>query len=180
MKDDPESNEKIQTKVPSLGFMASGWSGGVSLPHGLPHVSDEMCGLVDIVHEFLQSSPILPYDPREHRGIWRIMTVRMSQRTKQCMVIIQHSPPTGGMGKRTDGSDDYTHIFESEKQRLIHLLTEKDLPLPQRSIGVPSMKSSDEEKDQQVSGIRVTSIFFQEFDGLSHPSPDHPVQVCTI
>ena len=26
-------------------------------------------------------------------------------------------------------------------------------------------------------GIRVTSIFFQEYEGLSSPSPDHPVQV---
>ena len=25
--------------------------------------------------------------------------------------------------------------------------------------------------------MKVTSIFFQEFDGLSNPKPDHPVQV---
>lgn len=157
--------------------MASGWSGGTSLPHCTPHVSDEMCGLVDLVHGFLQDSPIPPYDTREHRGFWRMMTVRVSQRTKQCMVIIQHSPPQGAIGKRADGSDDYTHVFESEKRRLITLLTERDLPIPDRSTEIPQIKRLDGDIDRKLSGIRVTSIFFQEYDGLSHPNPDHPVQV---
>ena len=134
-----------------------------------------MCAVVDLVHEFLQDSPIPPYDSREHRGLWRIMTIRVSQRTKQCMVIIQHSPATGALGKRADGSDDYSHVFESEKQRLITLLTNKDLPLTPRSIGEPPLKPCDEDV-KLSSGLRVTSIFFQEFDGVSQPNPDHPVQ----
>jgi hypothetical protein len=35
----------------------------------------------------------------------------------------------------------------------------------------------DEENTNDDGGIRVTSIYFQEYEGLSLPSPDHPVQV---
>jgi len=35
----------------------------------------------------------------------------------------------------------------------------------------------EERKEGELDeGTRVTSIFFQEFDGLSNPKPDHPVQ----
>jgi tRNA (uracil-5-)-methyltransferase len=71
----------------------------------------------------------------------------------ECMVIIVHAPPVG-----KDGIDNSEH-FEKEKARLLSILTAAELPVPDQA------------------PLKVTSIFFMEFDGLSNPSPEHPVQV---
>ena len=138
-----------------------------------------------------------------HRGVWRTVTVRCSLRTRECMLIVVHAPATGGAGARDDGSDDYTLAFEDEKARLVGVLTKGAIPTPKRDFPdchwndnyaadtseatTPSpaagMKKSGieqergEENTNYDGGIRVTSIYFQEYEGLSLPSPDHPVQV---
>jgi tRNA (uracil-5-)-methyltransferase len=89
------------------------------------------------------------------------------------MVIILHAPAKGGAGAKEDGSDDCTEAFESEKKRLVELLTQCVIPTPKRDY--PEGHVAEEKKEDE-EGIRVTSIFFQEFEGLSHPTPDHPVQ----
>lgn len=105
------------------------------------------------------------------RGLWRTVTIRFSYRTGTCMVIIQHAPPTGGAGARECGSDDYSKHFESEKKRLIEALTRDCIPLPKRDI--PSNESHESELKEP---LRVTSMYFQEYGGLSNPNPDYPVQ----
>ncbi|KAI2512310.1 RNA methyltransferase [Fragilaria crotonensis] len=151
-------------QIPSTGFLAAGWSGGVSRPHICTNVPWEACAVADIVEEFLQTSPIPPYDSKTHCGLWRVLTIRSSKRTKECMVIIQHAPPTGGLGVAE--KQDFSNVFESEQQRLVKLLVERDLPMPERTVDV----------EEQHFPLRVTSIFFQEYDGLSTPPPEHPVQ----
>jgi hypothetical protein len=117
------------------------------------------------------------------------------------MVVVLHAPPTGGAGARDDGSDDYTKTFEDEKARLVDMLTRGVIPTPRRDYPdghtcdtrVPDGKAktsspeahtkeggSEEGKEEDNNGgggIRVTSIYFQEYEGLSLPTPDHPVQV---
>jgi SAM-dependent methyltransferases related to tRNA (uracil-5-)-methyltransferase len=162
----------IIIKTPAVGFMAGGWAGGVSDPHCLANIPDVVCGVADVLNEFLKTSPIPPYNAMNHRGVWRSVTIRSSERTKQCMVIIMHAPPSGGAGKREDGSDDYSEHFEGEKQRLIQMLTESHLPKPMRSYpGHEQHMELDESSEN-----KVTSLFFQEFEGLSNPPPQHPVQ----
>jgi tRNA (uracil-5-)-methyltransferase len=147
-------------KVPSVGFMVTGWAGGVSFSNSLSNIPSEAGAVVDIVNTFLSTSPLPPYDSKAHKGFWRILTMRTSRRTQECMVIIQHSPAaSGGQGDKDDPYD-FSKEFESERARLISLLTEAELLT---APGEPPLK--------------VTSIFFQEFDGLSHPPPEHPVQV---
>jgi tRNA (uracil-5-)-methyltransferase len=143
------------TKVPAVGFMATGWSGGVSHPQCCDNIPSEVCAIVDLVDSFLLTSPLPPYDSKVHKGFWRLLTVRTSRRTKECMVIIIHAPVTGGVGD----SDDFSAHFASEKDRLVALLTQATLPI-------------DAEET-----MKVTSIFYQEFAGLSNPPPEHPVQV---
>lgn len=165
-----QTEKKFQIKkTPAAGFMGGGWAGGVSDPHCLSNIPDIVCGVADVLNKFLESSPIPPYDCKNHRGCWRTITIRNSERTKQCMVIIIHAPATGGAGRREDGSDDYSEHFESEKQRLISMLKEK-IPTPKRTYPgyVP--------KNNEYIDYGVTSIFFQEFEGLSNPPPQHPVQ----
>ncbi len=171
--------------IPAVGFMASGWSGGVSRPHMLANIPSEACAIVDVVNEFLKDSPTAPYDSKAHRGLWRVLTIRTSRRTQECMVIIMHAPPSGGLGSK-DETDDYSQVFESEKARLVSMLTDREIVVPERDYKVSKKGEKGEilETDDDTRGssesptrIKVTSIFFQEFEGVSNPPPKHPVQV---
>ena len=154
-------------KVPACGFLVTGWAGGVAFTNELQNIPSEVGVVVEIVNQFLLHSPLQPYDHVTHTGCWRLMTVRLSQRTRECMLIIQHAPVVdSGSGDATDyigatvaSPNDGTQIFAAEKERLIAMLTAADLA------------AEGEEP------FKVTSIFFQEFDGVSSASPEHPVQV---
>ena len=163
--------ESETTKVPAVGFMAAGWAGGVSKPHMLQNCPWEICAIVDIVDAFLATSQIPPYDSRVHRGLWRTLTIRSSKRTGEVMVVIIHAPATGGAG--TDEKEDYSDIFAAERDRLVTMLTEKDLSPPERNFpdGATPLPISP-----TAVPLKVTSIFFQDYEGLSNPKPDHPVQ----
>eukprot|EP00979_Chaetoceros_neogracilis_P009923 scaffold2299_cov156-Chaetoceros_neogracile.AAC.1 len=173
--EDGKTEEKMKiVKTPAVGFMAGGWSGGVSNPHCLSNIPDVVCGIADVINTFLDTSSVPPYNAREHRGIWRTVTIRSSERTKQCMVIIVHAPASGGAGRREDGSDDYSAAFEGEKERLVKMLTEK-ISKPTRTYpGCSEEKAKPGENE--FCDIAITSLFFQEFEGLSNPPPQHPVQ----
>eukprot|EP00571_Detonula_confervacea_P009851 CAMPEP_0172301328 /NCGR_PEP_ID=MMETSP1058-20130122/3240_1 /TAXON_ID=83371 /ORGANISM="Detonula confervacea, Strain CCMP 353" /LENGTH=830 /DNA_ID=CAMNT_0013011397 /DNA_START=42 /DNA_END=2534 /DNA_ORIENTATION=- len=162
-------------KVPAAGFLAQGWAGGVYPPHTLQNMPSWSCSIADIFNDFLPTSAVPPYDTKAHRGVWRTVTLRCSLRTRECMVIVLHAPAKGGAGALGDGSDDYTNVFEGEKKRLVELLTEGVIPVTKREFpeGHVDNAKLSEESDE---GIKVTSIFFQEYEGLSQPAPDHPVQ----
>jgi hypothetical protein len=175
------TNMNNYRQVPAVGFLAQGWAGGVYPPHPLQNIPNWSCSIADILNtDFLPKSSIPPYDSKTHRGVWRSVTIRASLRTRECMVIVLHAPAKGGAGAREDGSDDYSSVFEEEKTRLIELLTKSVLPVVKRSFpkedhdGASSLKGDDNEAE---NGKCVTSIFFQEYEGLSNPGPDHPVQV---
>lgn len=169
-----ETKKKI-IKTPAVGFMAGGWAGGVSSPHHAANIPDVVCGIADIINKFLAESPIPVYTSHDHRGVWRTVTIRSSDRNQQCMIIICHAPPTGGAGAVGDGSDDYSNVFDSERQRLVKMLTEK-IPMPKREYSGPGTDSLKEKEQKAFCDYQVSSIFFQEFDGLSNPLPQHPVQ----
>jgi tRNA (uracil-5-)-methyltransferase len=155
------------TKVPAVGFMVTGWAGGVSFSNSLPNIPSEAVAIVDIVNTFLLSSQLAPYDCTNHCGFWRILTFRVSRRTRECLVIIQHNSPTSANASfkpehvsTIPHEDSVTAIFAAEREKLISMLVDADLP-----------------SESVQSFLKVTSIFFQEFSGLSNPSPEHPVQV---
>ena len=155
------------TKVPAVGFMVTGWAGGVSFSNALPNVPYEVSMIVDIVNKFLLDSPLEPYDCTTHTGFWRILTIRTSRRTKECMIIIQHNSPPSELNATADSETpvDCATIVANEKERLVSLLVNADL------LTVPP------DQDATSTLIKVTSLFFQEFSGLSNPSPEHPVLV---
>lgn len=162
-------------KIPAAGFLAQGWSGGVYPPHCLQNMPDWACGLADVLNDFLPASPLPPYDSKVHRGVWRTVTVRCSLRTRECMVIVVHAPASGGAGANGDAAEDYSAAFEGEKKRLVEMLTGRALPTPKRDY--PAGHVGEGGEGCGDGEVRVTSVFFQEFVGLSNPSPDHPVQV---
>jgi tRNA (uracil-5-)-methyltransferase len=181
-------------KVPAAGFLPQGWNGGIYLPHALQNMPNWSCGIADIFNNnFLPSSPLPPYDSKVHCGIWRTVTVRCSLRTKECMIIVVHASPKAvpsavGAIKEEEGLDDHLTVFNSEKARLVTLLTCSPIPTPIRDFPdnhngddmiLPSQQDGTTKKvdyNNDKKDLYVTSIYFQEFDGVSMPGPDHPVQ----
>lgn len=47
-----EEVNQVMRKIPSVGFMASGWLGGVSRPHILANIPSKASAIADIVEEF--------------------------------------------------------------------------------------------------------------------------------
>lgn len=115
------------------------------------------------------------------------------------MIIVMHAPPSGGAGKRDTGEDDYSAHWEIEKQRLVEMLTKQDVNPPVKNYPDVTHTEENLEKSSYVIGklpqqpstlvthklhgsklqnrkFKITSIYFQEYDGLSSPSPEHPVQ----
>lgn len=166
--------------VPACGFMVTGWSGGVCSPNCCSNIPTEHCQIVTIMNDFIQNNSQLPiYDSKTHCGFWRLLTVRTSRRTNECMIIIQHTPPsTGGEGNKDknttttsttnqdNDNDGYWNsinaceYFTNEKEQLIHILQNTTLRY-----------------DNDHSPIKITSLFFQEFGGVSSPPVEHPLQV---
>jgi hypothetical protein len=169
-------------RIPSVGFMARGWSGGVAHPQCCRNIPSEAIAIVDIVESFLQTCPMPPYDTKLHTGFWRTMTVRSSRRAMECMIIFVHAPISGGAGsKDSETTDNYSHqLFDKEKARLLAMLVDRDLPVLPAALeecNGASNVPSNEATTMAATTLLVTSIFFQEFDGISLPLPDHPVQV---
>lgn len=182
-ENDIQEDREITTlnKIASVGAMTRGWSGSVAHPGCCRNIPSEAVAVVDIVESFLKDCPMPPYDSKQHRGFWRLLTVRSSRRTMECMLIFQHAPLAGGEGsKDNEKVDNYSpELFESEKSRLLSMLIDKDLPVTEAKLEEDNepVGSGGQEKDDPPRHLRVTSIFFQEFGGISMPGPDHPVQV---
>jgi len=162
-------------KIPSVGAMARGWSGGVSLPFGCRNIPSEALALLEIVETFLADCPMPVYDSKEHRGFWRTLTVRSSRRTRECMLIFVHAPITGGVGSKNNANvDNYSpELFESEKARLLSMVTGKTFPTT-----YPKLEEDECIESDENDSLEVTSVYFQEFGGISMPAAEHPVQVC--
>lgn len=116
------------------------------------------------------------------------------------MVVVCHAPASGGAGKRECGSDDYTKVWEGERDRLVKMLADVKIERAELNLDdYPGMMGGEEvttgdkgeirshkkspfevkaEKKEAKAAkeMRVTSVFFQEFEGLSNPKPEHPVQ----
>jgi len=109
------------------------------------------------------------------------------------MIIVVHAPPEGAAGARECGSDSWERgLFEKEKERLVSMLTKGCIPMPERNLpGLPKVTDEEDKTHDNVAGaavkteeketsntvsFKVTSIFFQEYNGLSHPTPNDPVQ----
>ena len=176
--DATETNNDIK-QIPAVGFLAAGWAGGVTSPHCLQNTPDWACSIADILNDYLPKSRLKPYDSKVHRGFFRSFTIRCSLRTREIMIIVVHAPAKGGVGAMEDGSDDFSSVFEEEKEKLVYLLTRDVLKVPRREFP-EGFKREDCPDGESCEELRVTSVFFQEFDGLSQPGPDHPVQVRVI
>lgn len=201
-----EKDDDPKRSVPIVGFTPQGWKGPVYKPHCCQNVPKVISLLSDVVNNFLKDSPIPPYNSFQHLGVWRTLTIRFSKRTEQIMLIVVHAPPASQAGSKDQNtsenqvsSNDYSSVWESEKKRLIDMLTSQEfilddpshkeepwnpsstssdvvgkLPTKSSLISYPNYENSNGEGKSKV--VKVTSIYFQEYAGLSNPTPSHPVQ----
>lgn len=213
------------------GYTPNGWNGYISSSLPCPNIPAEMCGLELLFTKFVRESSFGVYHPKTHVGVWRQVTIRLSEKMEECMVIVMHAP----VGRGENDGDDYDERLKEEQQRLVTLLTKGGIPLPSRVFpkallagNKPAPAADDEPNDaddttgadgaskkqkldndtkdatndsnvvaeetepvmntsanpdvenllssSQTSKTMVTSIYFQEFDGLSCPPPEYPVQ----
>jgi tRNA (uracil-5-)-methyltransferase len=156
------SEEPGSFKVPAVGFKPFGWAGGVAFSDSLAIISPEVGVLVDVFNQFLAGSSLPPYDQKTHSGFWRTVTVRTSDRTLECMLIICHTSGDHVERNRPQDSSGTTaqELVKAEKEKLVDIL-----------------KSTNLSKQGANEPFHVTSIFFQEYDGASSPTLDQPVEV---
>ena len=122
--------EKTQ---PVLGFTPNGWDGEVTPPLHCLNVPSCMVAIVDIFNEFIKSSPVPVYTQRLHKGCWRNVCIRVSEREGKAMIIIVHSP--WGIGESSLGE-----TWEKEKKRLVSLLVNGGNPIDVSSVESKRMK----------------------------------------
>uniref|UniRef100_K3WPJ1 RRM domain-containing protein n=1 Tax=Globisporangium ultimum (strain ATCC 200006 / CBS 805.95 / DAOM BR144) TaxID=431595 RepID=K3WPJ1_GLOUD len=125
---------------PCVGFRMGLFRDGLittSKPDQCINVSQVMKDVCATVQSLVETSSFPVYDVKEQTGVWRQLTVRESERTKDLMVMIMVKPVEGKM--------------EELKQQILAKLTDASLP------------------------FKVTSVFMQEYDGVSAPSEDAPV-----
>jgi tRNA (uracil-5-)-methyltransferase len=140
-----EEDGVVMRKIPC-------WSGGVSRPHILANIPSEACAIMDILEEFLATSSIPPYDSYEHKGMWRMLIIRISECTRECMLIIMHAPPSSGIGANDD-TDDYTDVFESKKACLLSMLVGRDLLIPERQYKMDATGAEDTKEPAEAQSL---------------------------
>ena len=161
------------TARPIVGCMPQGWGGPTYPLDALCPVLVPRAAVVitSLLSEFLSLSELSeqmpPYDTRTHTGIWRYLTLRFNRR-HECMVVIVHAPPTGGAGGGPDVSDQWPTV----QQQLVDRLTRQPLTWKHDN----NDDTDDDTDDDKESYVKVTSVFFQEYAGLSNPKPEDPVQ----
>ena len=62
--------------------------------HDQSQVSPAVKRIVGLVQQFVRSSRFPVYRRETHKGVWRTLLVRHSDRTKQLMIVLEAQPPT--------------------------------------------------------------------------------------
>jgi hypothetical protein len=104
--------------LPSLGFRVSSYKDGilVASPEGCPHIPFPMIEVVKIFKNHVRGSELKVYDQYQHSGVWRLLTVRYSERTNQMILMLCVS---------LKGIDEETWV--QEKQTLIEKLSQASI-----------------------------------------------------
>jgi tRNA (uracil-5-)-methyltransferase len=124
---------------PSCGFRVGSYVDGsvsVDSPRDCPNVSPIAKESCQLFVDFIQSSPLPPYDKFRHTGCWRQLTVRNTTYTNELMWMVQVA--------RKDVS---TEGWAKEQERLISFLSKLSVPVTSLAIqtyeGLSQPQSSD-------------------------------------
>lgn len=155
-----ETKDEIKP-LPSLGFRVSSYKQGllVASPEGCPHVPPPMVEIVKLFVEHIRQSELTVYDQYHHSGVWRLLTVRYSERTNEMILMLCVS---------LKGISD--EIWSNEKQILVEKLSKLTL------YKTNNLNSTDKDNQLVQIPIIIKGFQLQVYDGLSVPLADHPVE----
>ncbi|GMI05463.1 hypothetical protein TrLO_g3087 [Triparma laevis f. longispina] len=167
--------EKVERPL-KVGFMVRGWDGPTCDPdacYNVPTIMTEIAA--DLETNILTAST--SYDPISYTGFYRMITVRVGREVdgvRRVMVIVQHTKAEGGV--KGDGRD-FTGIMEEDKQKMVKVWKNKiwDVDGTRRCEDVMKLGLL---KDVKEGGkYEITDLVYQEFNRVSNPDPNHPVQI---
>ncbi|KAJ0407676.1 hypothetical protein ATCC90586_001858 [Pythium insidiosum] len=133
---------------PCVGFRLGLFRDGsviVNAPTNCENVSAVMEQVCAAVQQLVETSDFPVYDVKTQEGVWRLLTVRHSERTGQLMIILQINP-------KNLSEEDVAKVRALTKA---HLVGEEATPA-----NVP---------------LQVTSLYIQEYAGVSAASEDDPL-----
>ncbi|OQR94780.1 tRNA (uracil-5-)-methyltransferase [Achlya hypogyna] len=128
-------------KKPVVGFRVGMYKEGVvavGSPEDCINVPQVMKDICKTFQTYLATSTLPVYDVLTHEGVWRLLTIRLSQRTNQIMLMVQANP-----------TDVDAAVWATEKTALVSTLT--------------------------AAHPGISSMFVQEYTGVSAPAEDHPI-----
>eukprot|EP00743_Colponemidia_sp_Colp-15_P003613 GILK01003896.1.p1 GENE.GILK01003896.1~~GILK01003896.1.p1 ORF type:complete len:631 (-),score=131.05 GILK01003896.1:2114-3955(-) len=139
----------------TVGFNRGGISStdsAVESPNGCINIPPTALAICSEVEALVKRSELSPYHKARHDGSWRTVTVRLSNKTKQALVIVQVAPQAVPEEK-----------LSQIKSELVQLL-------------VGSVPEGAMAGDKQFSGISVISLYMQIHSGISEvASADAPM-----
>ncbi len=137
----------------SLGFRVSTFDEGtiIDMPERGGTCPGVMCDVALDIHSFLQSTPFEVYNLKTHKGVWRLCTMRYSERSGQLLVFLI-----------VQLSDVEPEKWSTECDRLKQLLQGKKY-ISSSSIGNTS------------SEIQVTGLCYCAYNGASVAPTDLPI-----
>ena len=97
------------------------------------------------------------------KGVWRLLTVRYSKRTKQMMVMLCVSLKAVDTSVWTGEMEKFTTFIRSIQRT--ETIDCEDI----------SLCFDEESKNTDENNSLVTALCYQVYDGLSVPSSDHEV-----
>jgi len=137
-------------RTPVVGFRLASFSSGqstvASSEQGFRNVPPPIVAIRDAAETFVRESPFPPYSNSGHEGVWRTLTVRWCHAEGKALVEIQVKPPS--LLHEECSGEEATSPFESEVVRFT--------------------------KAMACDTLHVSSLWIQEYSGLSKPECNHP------
>ncbi|KAK7590922.1 hypothetical protein V9T40_002535 [Parthenolecanium corni] len=150
-----------ETGLKTVGFRFGSYVQGstsVGSIAGLPHIPEEMCLVVKNFEQFIRASDLEVYNPENHCGFWKQLTVRLGTNTKQIMVIIS-----------TNIVDVSEENLEKVQSGIIEFFTQKsgkECNVTSLYLQKADYKSNIKSKDDTLQLLYGSSTIVEELCGL--------------
>lgn len=158
----------------TVGFRLGSYSGGsmtVMNPRNCKHLSPASLTVVDRLEAFFRASPLPPFNPQNHEGYWRMLTVRTSELGHVMIVAAMHT-----QGLTND------EVQKTQQELTSFILSDASLvSLPVRSLYFSRVGSSNRESDPTFELLHGTETIEETLAKMEFTiSPDAFFQANTL
>ncbi|KAI6654583.1 tRNA (uracil-5-)-methyltransferase-like protein A-like isoform X1 [Oopsacas minuta] len=104
-----------------LGFRLGAYKEGswtVAPPHGCIHIPKDVLRLVEICNQFILNSKLEVFDPRNHSGNWKQITVRSNQAQEHMVIIQIHTQGLSREQVREECDNLCQHLYSTARPEL--------------------------------------------------------------